>query len=498
MAHSEGLVGGHGGKRNEMKCEACGTIGPEGANFCGYCGAVLPKRCPICNAEVKRSERACHKCHFDTIETARLRTLTSDMVPEPVARKVLEKLNATVDAAALHSRVELLGEEDTGHEIASRVLSAKGAISGFSALAEVEALEYLGPSRFTELVLALGVDVTPVIPDLSQGTTQPRVPRPSASVTDLEFKYRLNLPVPDEKKEGIIVARACSRCSVYAPAFNKELGVWESQVKITGLVLDGENDDIAVSITMDERMRPYDWMQPLDTSAKQFQFPAKMQLNNSMIIKAQIKATGQNISLVSRDVPCQAGRVNSWPPYGARLHSQRNIQYVDASNPLGPPIVEILDATTYLTEACEFFIHRADIQSYEYKPAKSTRDLPAVSLEWRGVRREVPGGQLFNHYHVYRSQDPTLGDGSWANVSGPIQRTEWVDPNPPNGPLYYRVVPVHITTFGDYYEGPSGQEFRVEPKVSVFRSNPIRIWNGFHAFSVNDHVRKTRFADSAK
>jgi hypothetical protein len=245
--------------------------------------------------------------------------------------------------------------------------------------------------------------------------------------------------------------------------------VWESQVKITALILDGENDDIAVSITMDQRMLPYDWMHPLDASAGRFQFPAKMQLNNSMILKTRIKATDEVLSLVSRDVPCQVGRVTNWPPYGMRLHTQDQILYYNADDPLGDPVLRITDGTTYLLGECALLSHRADTTEYEYIAATGERDLPAVSLTWRPVPADPSASESSVHYHVYRSPDPDLGVGSWVNVSGCVTANAWVDPNPPRGPLYYKVVPTLTTIFGDDYEGLPGQVLRVEPKESVFR-----------------------------
>ncbi|MER8470456.1 hypothetical protein NKH23_13680 [Mesorhizobium sp. M1328] len=349
------------------------------------------------------------------------------------------------------------------------MLARKADFGGaFTSLSAVWEAPGIGPARFTELVIALGVDTIPHTPTLSQGDTQPAHPRDSASATELEFSYEV-------MKEGLgptagtIIARACSRCASFAPGFNSELGVWEAQVEITGLVLDGEDDNVAVSIQMDERMQPYDWLQPLDKAVPQFQFPAKMQLNNSMIIKAKIKATGEVISLVSRDVPCQAGRIVDWPPYGVRLHSQREINYVDASQPLGPPLLKIGDATTYLTGPAYFFLHRPDIMKYEYIPGDGPRDLPAVRLEWAAMPVDLPTTDMFHHYHVYRSPNPDFGEGGWANVSGAIFENEWVDPNPPSGPLHYRVVCVTKTIFGDNYEAPPGQIKRVEPGISLFR-----------------------------
>src|SRR5262249_19973113 len=304
---------------------------------------------------------------------------------------------------------------------------------------------------------------------ISQGLLQPSEPRISASMTELHFNYEIVAPGPLQGTTGEIVARACSRCSSFAPSFNKELNVWESQIEITGLALSGEDQAVSMAITMDERMQPYDWMQPLDKSAPQFQFPAKMQLNNSMILKTRVKATGETMTLVSRDVPCQAGRVTNWPPYGVRLHTQREITYYDSNDPLGQPVVKILDGTTYLTGPAIFFLHRPDILEYEYIPAQGERDLPAVRLTWRAMPVGIEGADLHDHYHVHRTSDPEQGEAGWQQVSGHAKDNTWVDPNPPRAPLYYRVACVLRTGLGDDYEGPPGQTRRVEPAASVFR-----------------------------
>jgi hypothetical protein len=395
-----------------------------------------------------------------------MKTLTPNMVPPDVAARVLAQLNARPDPSALWSRVGLLGEDETGINIAAALL-AHGE-HGFNTLNEVLAAPGLGAARFTELVLALGVDVVPFVPRISQSDQQPSDPRISASETELEFKYDLT-KAGFNGIGGTIICRACSRCSAFAPGLNSQLNTYEAQVEITGLVLSGEDEHVKAAIEMDERMKPYDWMHPLDAGAKEFQFPAKMQLNNSMIIKTEIKSTGERLSLVSRDVPCQAGRVINWPPYGVRLHSQREINYVDAREPLGPPVLRIGDATTYLTGPGYFFLHRPDIIEYRYIPAGGIRDLPAVELKWKPMPSGLPTTEMHDHYHVYRSQDPDLGEGSWVNVSGCVHGPEWVDPNPPAGPLYYRVACVTVTILGDDYEAPYGQVKRVEPAVSVFR-----------------------------
>lgn len=451
-------------------CRNCARSNPIDAKFCNNCGSPIANRCAVCNAEVSNDAGTCDHCGFSAPHDGFVKLLEPSSLPERVGSRVLSSLNEVPSAKELWQRVELLGEDDTGVEVAQRILDARATAGGrFTSLDQVSGVPGLGAARFTELVLALGTDPVPFVPDVSQRDYQPAGARPSASMTELEFEYKIVAPGPFEGLGGAVVARACSRCAAFAPSFNNELEVWESQVEITGLVLGGEDDNIAVAITMDERMLPFDWMQPLDKQAGQFQFPAKMQLNNSMIIKAKLKSTDEVITLVSRDVPCQAGRVINWPPHGMRLHAQRKIVYVREDDPLGKPVLEIGDATTYLTGPCVFFDHRADITEYQYIAGAGPRDLPAVRLVWRPVPADAPGGDLLDHYHVYRSMNPRLGEGGWQNVSGHVSENTWIDPNPPRGPLYYHVVCVTKTLLGDDYEGPPGQVKRVEPADSVFR-----------------------------
>ena len=73
-----------------------------------------------------------------------------------------------------------------------------------------------------------------------------------------------------------------------------------------------------------------------------------------------------------------------------------------------------------------------------------------------------------DHYLIYRSFNPALG--GWINVSGPLVKGEWIDPNPIPGPVYYRVVPVTVDNFGQPYEGFPGPTLRVEPSASLFRN----------------------------
>jgi len=45
-----------------MKCPSCQNDNPEGASFCGECGARLPAVCPSCGSANVPSNKFCHNC----------------------------------------------------------------------------------------------------------------------------------------------------------------------------------------------------------------------------------------------------------------------------------------------------------------------------------------------------------------------------------------------------------------------------------------------------
>jgi hypothetical protein len=307
------------------------------------------------------------------------REIPLSRIPPAIAQKTIDFLNHAPSPQALFDSAPLLGEEERGLKHAENIL-AKGR--PFTSLEQLWNVDGLGPARFVELVRSIA-DTDPVtVPDL--GRTAPGLGLPvfSASETELQFSYEVLADGPLQGMTGATVARYCTACQTTAASFNGELKTWESQVQITGLILDGEDENMKYSIQMDLRMQPYDWMHPLDEKAGQFQFPAKMQLNNSMIIDTEIKATGHRMTLVSRDVPCQVGRVTNWPPYQMTLHTQDNVAYHNQADPLGAPVLRILDGTTHLFGPDSFFSVRTDVTRFSYVPSEGERGLPAVVLEW--------------------------------------------------------------------------------------------------------------------
>ncbi|HTX62239.1 MAG TPA: adenylate/guanylate cyclase domain-containing protein, partial [Acidimicrobiales bacterium] len=49
-------------------CTACGAGNPEGARFCGDCGAPLDAACPKCGASVQQGKRFCNSCGAPLVE----------------------------------------------------------------------------------------------------------------------------------------------------------------------------------------------------------------------------------------------------------------------------------------------------------------------------------------------------------------------------------------------------------------------------------------------
>ena len=390
--------------------------------------------------------------------------LPLDAIPASISSKVLDFLNQVPNPEELFRAAPLIGEEERGIKLAGDLLGVQRRT--FSDIRELWQIEGLGPARAVELIRSIAGTDAITQADLGQGELGPGHPTFSASETELRFSYEILGAGPLADIRSSTIARYCTTCNTSAPSLNRELNTWESQVQITGLILDGEDEHIKYSIQMDLRMAPYDWMQPIHKPDESFTFPAKMQLNNSMIIDTEIKATGQRMTLVSRDVPCQVGRITQWPPYEMTLHTQDKIQYHNQADPLGAPVMRITDGTTFLLGPDFFFSVRTDIIAYRYLPADGERGLPAVELEWYARMDEK---NRIHHYHIYRSANPELGKGSWVNVSGPILSSPWIDPNPPAGPLFYRIVPVMQDIFGKDYEGFPGQIRRIEPAASVFR-----------------------------
>lgn len=94
--------------------------------------------------------------------------LPEDVAPKH-ARQVLEFLNAAQTAEEIATAVELPNERDVGLRVAARLLAQREAVGGFESLDQVLATPYVGPERFTEIVVTLS-GARPPQPHLPPGS----------------------------------------------------------------------------------------------------------------------------------------------------------------------------------------------------------------------------------------------------------------------------------------------------------------------------------------
>ncbi|HEX6070837.1 MAG TPA: hypothetical protein VFZ18_13470 [Longimicrobiaceae bacterium] len=77
-----------------------------------------------------------------------------DVRPEH-ARQVLEFLNAAQTAEEIGTAVEIADELDVGIRLGERILARRAQLGRFTDLAQIRAIPYIGPERFTEIVITL-------------------------------------------------------------------------------------------------------------------------------------------------------------------------------------------------------------------------------------------------------------------------------------------------------------------------------------------------------
>jgi hypothetical protein len=80
--------------------------------------------------------------------------LPEDVSPEH-ARQVLDFLNRAASAQVIADAVELPRERDVVVRVAQRILDRRAELNGFRTLDELYAVPYVGPERFTEIVVCL-------------------------------------------------------------------------------------------------------------------------------------------------------------------------------------------------------------------------------------------------------------------------------------------------------------------------------------------------------
>ncbi len=81
--------------------------------------------------------------------------LGPDDVAPAHARQVLDFLNAAQSAREIAERVEIPDELDVGERIAARILARREELGGFQNLRQIAEIPFIGPERFTEIVITL-------------------------------------------------------------------------------------------------------------------------------------------------------------------------------------------------------------------------------------------------------------------------------------------------------------------------------------------------------
>ena len=81
--------------------------------------------------------------------------LTPEEISANHARQVLDFLNQAQDARTIAEAVEFPRELDVGMRVAQRILTRRAELNGFRTLDELYAVPYVGPERFTEIVVSL-------------------------------------------------------------------------------------------------------------------------------------------------------------------------------------------------------------------------------------------------------------------------------------------------------------------------------------------------------
>src|SRR4051812_23367566 len=80
--------------------------------------------------------------------------LPEDVSPEH-ALQVLDFLNQAASAEIIAEAVEIPRERDVGIRVAQRIINRRNELNGFRTLDELYAVPYVGPERFTEIVVSL-------------------------------------------------------------------------------------------------------------------------------------------------------------------------------------------------------------------------------------------------------------------------------------------------------------------------------------------------------
>ena len=131
--------------------------------------------------------------------------LPEDVRPEH-ARQVLDFLNQAENAQVIADAVEFPNELDVGIRIAQRILNRRNELNGLRTLDQLYAVPYVGPERFTEIVVSLS------------GAKPPR--QAAAGVTPADL---------DELRRSVDALRAQLQPSVQARLWSLQGTMWLGQ-----------------------------------------------------------------------------------------------------------------------------------------------------------------------------------------------------------------------------------------------------------------------------
>jgi len=130
--------------------------------------------------------------------------LPEDVSPEH-AKQVLDFLNQARSARVIAAAVEFPHERDVGIRVAQRIINRRNELKGFRTLDDLYAVPYVGPERFTEIVVSL---------------SGARPPRGDSSVTPSELA---------DLRRSIDALRAMLQPAVQARLWSVQEAIWFGQ-----------------------------------------------------------------------------------------------------------------------------------------------------------------------------------------------------------------------------------------------------------------------------
>lgn len=132
------------------------------------------------------------------------------LLPEDVraehAKQVLDFINQAPNAQIIAEAIEFPDELDVGVRIGQRIVSRRAELNGFSTLDQLYAVPYIGPERFTEIVVSLS------------GARPPRVDTNNATAADVA-----------ELQRAVAALRALLQPSAQARLWSVQGTLWLGQ-----------------------------------------------------------------------------------------------------------------------------------------------------------------------------------------------------------------------------------------------------------------------------